>query len=249
MSWQAFEAELGRWRDAGRAVEFWWRDDDATVPTPELAQLVELSEKSAVPLALAVIPLGARAELFDGLKARVLLHGTDHRNRARAGEKKSEFPEHEADDAALGRLARAQERLAQLAGPAFVPVLAPPWNRFKRALLPALAAIGVRGFSGYGARADRRPAAGLIEANTHVDIIDWRGGRAFCGDDAALAAAVHHLAARRSGAVDSAEPTGWLTHHALHDSAAWDFLSRLFERTRRLGARWLDAESIFTSGA
>ena len=248
MSWQAFEDELARWRDAGRAVEFWWRDDDATAPTPELAQILELSEKSAVPLALAVIPLAARAELFDGLRARVLLHGTDHRNRALPGEKKTEFAEHEADDAALGRLARARERLTQLAGPALLPVLAPPWNRFRRSLLPALAGIGVRGFSGYGARADRRPAEGLIEANTHVDIIEWRGRRAFCGEDAALAAAVRHLAARRTGAADSAEPTGWLTHHALHDGAAWRFLSTLFERTRRYGARWLDAESIFTSG-
>ena len=246
MSWQALEEELGRWRDAGRPVEFWWRDDDATTPTAAVQQLLELSHRSAVPLALAVIPLAAKAELFDGMRARVLLHGTDHRNRALAGEKKTEFAEDEPDDVALGRLGRARERLAQLAGPAFVPVLAPPWNRFTRALLPALASIGLRGFSGYGARLARRPATGIIEVNTHVDIIEWRATRAFCGEDAALAAAVRHLAARRTGAADSAEPTGWLTHHQLHDSAAWNFLERLFERTRRLGARWLDAESIFT---
>jgi hypothetical protein len=247
MSWVAFEQELGRWRDAGRTVEFWWRDDDAVAPTAAVKQLLALSESSAVPLALAVIPLAAKAELFDGMRARVLLHGTDHRNRAQAGHKKTEFAEHEADDAALGRLARARERLAQLAGPAFVPVLAPPWNRFKRELVPVLPSIGVRGFSGYGARATRRPAAGVIEVNTHVDIIEWRVTREFCGEDAALAAAIRHLGARRTGAADSAEPTGWLTHHELHNGAAWNFLEQLFDRTRRLGARWLDAESIFTS--
>src|SRR4051794_14901808 len=170
MSWSLLEDEIRRWHDAGRTVEFWWRDDDAIAPSAPVKRLLELSTKSAVPLALAVIPLAARPELFHGMQARVLLHGTDHRNRAAVGEKKTEFAADEADDAALARLARASERLAKLAGPAFLPVLAPPWNRFKRALLPALASIGLRGFSGYGARVARRPAPGLIEANTHLDI-------------------------------------------------------------------------------
>lgn len=249
LSWRALEEEIARWRHAGRTVEFWWRDDDATAATAPVKELLELSARSGVPLALAVIPLAAKAELFEGMRARVLLHGTDHRNRAAPGEKKTEFAAGEADDAALGRLARARERLAQLAGPAFLPVLAPPWNRFRRPLLPALASIGVRGFSGYGPRGARQPARGVIAANTHVDIVDWRGRRAFCGEEAALDAAVRHLAARRSGAADSTEPTGWLTHHELHDRAAWNFLCALFERTRRLGVRWVDAESIFASSA
>jgi hypothetical protein len=247
MSWRSLEAEIARWRDAGRTVEFWWRDDDAIAPTPPVRQLLELSARSAIPLALAVIPLAARPELFDRMRARVLLHGTDHHNRAGAGEKKTEFAADETDTAALRRLEHARERLAQLAGAAFLPVLAPPWNRFRRSLLPALASIGVHGFSGFGPRPSSVP--GVIEANTHVDIIDWRGTRAFCGEDAALAAAARHLAERRTGGADRTQPTGWLTHHELHDSAAWNFLERLFERTRRLGARWVDAQGIFTSGA
>lgn len=245
MSWAALEEEMSRWRDAGRAVEFWWRDDDAIAPTPPVQRLLELSARSAVPLALAVIALAAKPELFDDMRARVLLHGTDHRNRAAAGEKKSEFAAGEADATALGRLERAREHLEQLAGTAFLPVLAPPWNRFRRTLLPALPAIGVRGFSGFGPKPASVP--GIIEANTHVDIIDWRGTRAFCGEDVALAAATRHLAARRRSGAEDTEPTGWLTHHELHDSAAWIFLERLFERTRRLDANWLDAQSIFTS--
>jgi hypothetical protein len=249
VSWAMLEEELARWHDEGRPVEFWWRDDDATAPTAPVRRLLDLSATTGVPLALAVIPLAAKADLFEGIRARVLLHGTDHRNRAAAGEKKTEFASAEADDAALGRLREARERLERLAGPAYLPVLAPPWNRFKRALLPALASIAVRGFSGYGPRPARQPARGIVEANTHVDIIDWRGTRGFCGEEAALAAAVRHLAARRSGFAESSEPTGWLTHHELHDDAAWNFLAHLFERTRRLGARWVDAASIFTTGA
>src|SRR6185503_7285220 len=103
LSWRLLEEEITRWREAGRTGEVWWRDDDAVAPTAPVKQLLELSARSAVPLALAVIPLAAKAELFDGMRARVLLHGTDHRNRAQAGHKKTEFAEHEPDDAALGR--------------------------------------------------------------------------------------------------------------------------------------------------
>lgn len=247
MSWRALEEELARWRDAGRAVEFWWRDDDATAPTQPVKKLLELSAKSGVPLALAVIPLAAKEELFEGMGARVLMHGTDHRNRGGAGDKKTEFPTGEADSSIAERLAAARDRLATLAGKAFLPVLAPPWNRFERPLQPLLAS-GLRGLSGYGPRKSAIPAPGITQVNTHVDIIDWRGTRRFCGEEAALAAAARHLAARRAGAADAAEPTGWLTHHELHDRSAWEFLERLFERTRLLGVQWADAESLFTSG-
>ena len=247
MTWRALEEEIARWRGAGRVVEFWWRDDDATAPNAKLQKLLELSTQSGVPLALAVIPLAARPELFEGMRARVLMHGTDHRNRAAPGEKKTEFPAAESQPAMLERLERARERLLKLAGASFLPVLAPPWNRFKRELMPALPSCGLAGFSAYGPRSATRRTPEVVEVNTHVDIIDWRGTRGFCGEDAAAAAAAGHLAARRTGEADSGEPTGWLTHHELHDSSAWEFLERLFERTRRLGVNWVDAKSIFTS--
>ncbi|HET7672390.1 MAG TPA: hypothetical protein VFK84_18425 [Burkholderiales bacterium] len=245
MTWRALEEEFARWRAAGRTPDFWWRDDDATKPTPELRRLLALSASSNVPLALAVIPLAAVPELFAELSASVLMHGTDHRNRAAAGEKKTEFAVTEGEDAALARLASGRARLAALAGGAFVPVLAPPWNRVKPSLVPRLASAGLRGLSRYGARASGTRA----EVNTHVDIIDWRGSRGFCGEQAALALAVRHLAARRTGAADAEEPTGVLTHHAVHDAAAWDFLEQLFARTRRLGASWREAGELFPSAS
>jgi hypothetical protein len=246
-AWAALDTELARWRDAGQRADFWWRDDDATRPSEPLGRLLALSAKAQVPLALAVIPLAAAQELFADLRCAVLMHGTDHRNRAATAEKKTEFALAEPDAAALERLRKARERLASLAGAAFVPVLAPPWNRFKRQLAPRLPEIGLCGLTAYGPRARREAAAGVLEVNTHIDLIDWRGTRGFIGEEAALAAAVNHLAARRAGTADRAEPTGWLTHHALHDSAAEDFLARLFDRTRRLGARWRDAGSLFPS--
>jgi len=247
MSWRELEEELGRWRDAGRVADFWWRDDDASTLSTGLQRLLSLSARNAVPLALAVVPLKAAPELFAGLGASVLMHGTDHRNRAAPGEKKTEFAAAEPQADAIARLSAARERLARQAGASFLPVLAPPWNRFKRALAARLPAAGLHGLSAYGPRAAADAAPGIRQVNTHVDLIDWRGTRGFAGEDAALRAAVKHLAARRSGAVDAAEPTGWLTHHALHDAAAQAFLERLFERTRSLGARWLDPVALFPS--
>jgi hypothetical protein len=247
MSWQALEEELACWRDAGRIADFWWRDDDAAAPSAALKQLLRLASTSGVPLALAVVPLEAAPELFDGLQAKVLMHGTDHRNRAAPGEKKTEFAAAEPEAEAIARLSAARERLARQAGASFVPVLAPPWNRLKRALAAQLPAAGLRGLSAYGPRAAAEAAPGIRQVNTHIDIIDWHGTRGFAGEDAALRAAVKHLAARRSGAADAAEPTGWLTHHALHDGAARAFLERLFDRTRALDARWLDAVALFPS--
>jgi hypothetical protein len=247
-AWRALADEIALWRDAGRMVEFWWRDDDAARPAPALARLLALSANTSIPLALAVVPLGADPGLLAGIGApvSVLLHGTDHRNRARPGEKKTEFPASEPPQAATARLATARKQLEAQAGDRFLPVLAPPWNRLPEALVPHLAAAGFRGISQYGARSSAEPSIGLRRVNTHVDIIAWREGRGFAGEEGALAAATRHLAAKRAGSADRHEATGWLTHHAIHDEAAWMFLERLFETTREMpGVRWRGAQELF----
>lgn len=244
-AWRALAGELAAWRAAGTVPTLWWRDDDAAAATPPLAQLLALSRRSGVPLVLAAIAELAQAEAVRDAQY-VIMHGCDHRNRAAPGEKKTEFPAAESAGAALERLARARERLAGIAGARFCAVLAPPWNRFPEGLVERLADAGITGLSRYGTR--KAGPGTLREVNTHVDIIAWRGSRGFVGEDEALALLMRHLAARRRGEADAAEATGVLTHHAQHDAAAWRFLERLFERTRRLGVRWADPESLFTSG-
>lgn len=247
-AWRRFADELARWRDAGRPVEFWWRDDDAALPDPALTRLLELAARSDVPLALAVIPLRAGAEIFASLAERVVViqHGTDHVNRAALGAKKTEFPPEEAASAAVTRLRAGWTRLAALAGDRALPALAPPWNRFPAAYAQALAAAGYRGLSQYGARRRVSPAPGLIQVNTQVDLIGWRSGGGFAGEEAVLEAAVRHLEAKREGRADAAEPTGWLSHHRVHDTATWDFLERLFDSTRvETGARWCHPAALF----
>lgn len=245
--WRAFSDELARWRDSGRVVDFWWRDDDAARRDPALARLLALAQSTSVPLALAVIPLQCEADVFGGIgpAVAILQHGTDHRNRAAAGEKKSEFPAAEPPAAAITRLAAAKERLSVLARARFVPVLAPPWNRLPAALAPHLAAAGYRGLTRYGARAAAQAAPGLVQVNTHVDLVAWRAGRGFAGEEACLQAALRHLAAKREGGADPDEATGWLSHHAVHDEAAWAFLEALFEASRIAQVRWRTAQELF----
>jgi hypothetical protein len=201
-----------------------------------------------VPLGLAVIPQRAQAELFCALDTdvAVLQHGVDHRNRAPQDEKPSEFPATEACAAALERIAEGKARLALLAGTRFLPVFVPPWNRFAAVLLEHLPRHGIRGFSGFAPRARAQPVSGLQQVNAHVDIIAWRRGRTFIGEERALSEAVAHLGKRRTGTADGAEPTGWLTHHERHDEAVWTFLARLFERTcQHAGVRWLHPRDVF----
>jgi hypothetical protein len=237
MSWTRLEAELARRCDAGRPARFWWRDDDAGAVLPEAKRLLGMSSASGIPLSLAVIPEAAEPELFgllhDGVT--VLQHGTDHRNRAAPGEKKTEDPAAEPVEAALARVSDGLGRLRAVAGARFCPVLAPPWNRVRRDLAEKLPAIGIRGLSMYGPRPRTEAAPGLRQVNTHVDIVAWRQGKRFIGEDEAIRLAVQNLAVE--------DPLGWLTHHAVHDDAAWDFLQRLFALD---GPRWLSGREVFS---
>jgi hypothetical protein len=232
VNWGELEAQLAR-----HPIPFWWRDDDAMEVCAPLERLLALSARKNIPLALAVVPAGAQPGLFQLLppQVSVLQHGTDHRNRASTGEKKTEYPPSEPIDAALKRVSEGFERLGAAAGEKLVPVLAPPWNRIRKDLLRGLGQIGLRGVSTYGARSSAEPVPGLRQVNTHIDIVAWRRGKRFIGEAEALAAVARHLA--------SDEPVGWLTHHAVHDAAAWEFLERLFTLK---GARWLSAAEAFS---
>ena len=247
--WLALEQEVAQWRDLGRPVDLWWRDDDACTATPELARLLGLTRETGVPLALAVIPMGARAEAFHGMapQVEVLQHGADHLNRGGTQGKKTEFPLSEPAKEAIQRLIEGRRQLKQLFGERALAVLAPPWNRFAPARVGDLTRAGYIGLSTFQPRQAKEPAPGLMQVNTHVDIIDWRADRTFVGEERALQMMVMQLRARRLGQCDVDEALGLLTHHADHDRAAWEFLERLFECSQALaGLCWRRASEIFT---
>jgi hypothetical protein len=246
-AWESLTHELDRWAAEGRTATFWWRDDDATAPTPALSTLRASAGAAGIPVALAVIPANATPELATELLnwpgVSVLQHGLSHANHETPPAKKTE----------LGPARPAQHVIADLLtgwnllepfNP--LPVLVPPWNRISSPLIGRLPGLGYKGLSTFTPRTQPHPAPGLLQVNTHVDIIDWRGGGVFAGTTAVIAATVRHLSARRSGAADPDEPTGLLTHHLVHDAACYRFLEQFTAATsQHSAANWLDARDIF----
>lgn len=245
--WKDLVRELQLWRDAGRTPTLWWRDDDAQSRTAALQPLTQLSSGHAVPVALASIPKGCDSTLVEVVsrypELSVLQHGYSHTNHAPPDERKCELGAHRPQAAVLDELEQGQQELRRLFATRFLPVLVPPWNRLSTALIDALPNVGFIGLSTLGPRPKH---TALTQVNVHVDLIDWRDGRRFVGEEQALRRLIEHLALRRAGgSVDPREATGIMTHHLVQDAAGWRFLARLFEISRKEGARWCSAEELF----
>lgn len=235
-SWDALACELELWRDAGKTADFWWRDDDAVAPSAALERLLNLSRKHSAGLGLAVIPERCDAALAPALaeaaqdsaaEIAVLQHGIAHENTAPAGEKKTELSNAVPLSSTLERLKTGQNRLSGLFGAQFLPVLVPPWNRIAPEVTEQLPSAGFSGLSTYKVRLQPEPAQGLLQINTHADLLRWKPERGFLGEAEVLTLLQEHLQARRENSADAAEPTGILTHHLVHDEATWVFLDQL----------------------
>lgn len=239
--------ELDHWAADGRVASLWWRDDDALAATPALATLLGLAGAHAVPVALAVIPAAldpSLAPALAGSGAAVLQHGYAHRNHAGRGAKSCELGGLRAACDIDRDLVAGRASLAQAFAGRYLPVVVPPWNRIDAAVAARLARLGFAGLSTFGPR--RETPDGVVQCNTHVDPVAWRHGRGFVGVRAACAQMTAHLAARRLGTADAAEPTGLLTHHLVFDGDAWRFVDALLARTRgHPGARWIGAAEAF----
>jgi hypothetical protein len=255
--WPDLREEFDRWQEAGQIATFWWRDDDAAAPTARLRRVLSIA--SEVPVSLAVIPAAAERELTEwlahcprsvpGAWIAVLQHGWRHLNHFGFG-KKSEFPVGRADREVACDLVAGWARLSELFGIRALPVFVPPWNRLDNTFLPLLESCGFHGISRSRPRATARPAPGIVEANIHVDLVDWAGGRGFIGEEPALGGLIGHLRARRLGAVDADEPTGILTHHLIQDEATNAFLDRLLAMSvPHPAVRWLDPREVFALAA
>lgn len=246
--WHAIDEELARWREAGHEPVLWWRDDDAADATPALDRLLDLHHLVKVPLALAIVPANATPALADRLEQApgvdLLQHGYAHTNHAPAPDRKTELGLHRPEMIVLGELGTGRMALERLFGDRTLPVLVPPWNRIAPALVPTLPEVGYHGLSTFGTRRRAHPVSGLLQVNTHVDLIDWQSRR-FAGEDAALAAFGRALTASRTG---TDEPVGVLSHHLAMDEEAWDFLNSLWERLGSMpGLKLMPARELFAS--
>lgn len=224
--------------EAGAPVQFWLRDDDAVEPTKSLDDLLDLTQRFAIPLTLAVIPAHSTDALAELLVANkrvaVAVHGWSHQNYAPDGEKKQELGLHRALPEILSELARGYVVLAQRHAANFVPLLVPPWNRIDPAIVQELPALGFQGLSTFGAET----SAIISMVNTHVDVIDWRGTRRGRSANELVTELVALIETTRT-------PVGILTHHLVHDIAVWQFLERLFEATsKHAGANWVSVSAL-----
>lgn len=254
-SWAALAEELARWHDDGRPAELWWRDDDAADVTPALSKLFNVARASGVPLALAVVPAALTPGLAGAIRqmpltVQALQHGYGHVNHATGADKKIELGAQRPAPIVIGEIATGKLALENALGNRAAPVLVPPWNRIAPYLVPTLPEMGYRGLSQFGVRKRENPVPGLRQVNCHLDLIDWRGTRGFVGEAAALTALIGHLRMRREAWTIqpelAREPSGVMSHHAVHDERTWEFLARLFDavRGRDLG-RWLSANEVF----
>jgi hypothetical protein len=239
-----------RYQDTGKVATLWWRDDDAAAPSAALDRLLNLSARYGVPLALAVVPAKAQESLARAVApaVAVLQHGYAHQNHAAPGEKKIELGPQRPAQMILGELATGWLRLESLFAGKALPVLVPPWNRLAPFLLPVLPELGYRGLSQFGPRKRAVPVQQVRQVNCHVDPIDWRGSRGFIGAEAAVAALTAHLRLRLEAGEGAAadEPTGLMTHHAVHEEGMWRFLDTLLSVTKQQPAiRWLPTREVF----
>lgn len=226
--WSDLADELDRWGEAGRVARFWWRDDDAVAATPQLDTLMRLV--GDVPLGLAVIPAVVERSLADALRARpnvaVLQHGWSHTNHQSAG-KKSEFPPSRNAAEVAAELRAGADRLRVLFGSRFVPILAPPWNRFAAEFLPLLAPAGILAHSTMARAATALDGTGIARIDVHLDPVAWKMDRRFIGTELALELLLGHLRAQRLRGTEPAAAIGILTHHLVMDGATAAFLEQM----------------------
>jgi peptidoglycan/xylan/chitin deacetylase (PgdA/CDA1 family) len=163
--------------EATRPVTFFFRDDDAGWHDDRLRRLLDVFDRFAVPIDLAVIPCALERSLARELRMRretlpattgLHQHGFAHVNHEREG-RKCEFGP--ARDEAVQRedVERGRRRLEALLDTPLDPIFTPPWNRCTRATGRALVTAGVRVLS----RESRVPALAVDGLDELPVDIDW----------------------------------------------------------------------------
>ncbi len=237
--WAMLVDELDRWHDAGRKARFWLRDDDVQEPTPALDKLLQRLRFYGAQCLLAVIPMRTGEPLAGRLQdepmVRVAMHGAWHTNHAPAGQKSVETPIERGIDPILTELAAARARLITHFGERAGDWYVPPWNRIDKAVVARLPDLG---FSAVSTFADNLFHLGpaLAQVNTHIDLMDWKGGRTGRTEAAvAMDTATQLARAREQGWA----PVGILAHHLVHDATAWSVMDGILDLvSRHPAAMW-----------
>lgn len=251
--WKALHTEIGAWLSEGGAAKFWMRDDDATTAHPQLIELADFCERESIPLTLAVIPFPMTQDLVQLISDRPSLtpiqHGFDHQNREQSpNEPKSEFPSGRADLEALRSIQLGWYILQEAFGKRALPVFCPPWGTMRSKLRDRLQELGFTGYSGsrISSELHRRGVApaGLSLASAHVAVNRPAGKSAAPLPEARILETLTAVI-RAIRADDLHEPVGIMTHHWGVDRGVRQFLKRLIDETRSVGAVWVPPTELF----
>ena len=241
-------ASLDKAAGAGRRIDFWWRDDDAERSSEALDRLLFLARSHDLPLVLAIIPADVQRTLADRVarapKVAVLQHGWRHLRHNQPDAKKAEFGDDRPLDAMLAEIDAGAARLRALFGDRLLPGFVPPWNRIGPGLAKRLVADRGLVLSTHSPGAPSLP----LRLDTHCDIIAWSTTRSAIPAEEAFGLLADEVERRLARA--SQGPIGLLTHHLVHDEAAWRLLDDILAAIRASPAsRWPDPTTLFGHGA
>ena len=144
------------------------RSDDINCDNKNLRKFLEITKD--VPVLLATEPYWLTksenesvVELVKQYKnTTIVQHGYDHTNKAKDGEKKSEFPSSRVAEDYIPDIIEGKKILEELFEDQFYPVFIPPWNRFGHnyQILSELGFIGYENSEGF---LDMQPKKGFID--------------------------------------------------------------------------------------
>lgn len=234
--WSPVRRALAQCRRANIAVPVWWRDDDAIEMTSALAQLTKMSERTRVPVHLAIIPAHVHPGLREAIDPECIfpvVHGWAHADHSVPGTKKNEFLTDRPD--ALREAQAGLDKMVDLFGADLRRMFVPPWNRINPNVTQGLAEQGYEVLSTYRPRSSPT-TAGVSIVNTHVDPIWWSGTRDLVEPDVLIAGIATQLTDRAEGRADHTEPFGLLTHHLVHSPEIWSFTEAFWNEMRSGGS-------------
>ncbi|MGB9989063.1 hypothetical protein [Pseudoduganella rhizocola] len=242
----ALRKELNRWDAAGRTCQLWLRDDDLAAITPQFNRLRALVEKHDVPALLAVIPGQAAPTLGKDTMAvhhfQFAQHGWRHQNHEQPENRKSEFGPARSSAAIRHDMLKGARRMGELFGERYINVFVPPWNN----LAPdSMAATSYAGMSRHVSMGKIKLPAGMVETNTHVDLMRWTATPSLQAPDWIAAQLSHYLGRQRKGK-DTLPAVGLLSHHLVMDGDGWQFLDELLALTSSYPCvRWAKPSELF----
>mgnify|MGYP002885698885 CR=1 FL=1 len=224
MGYRRLEKEISRLDLENKCINIWWRDDDLEAPSHSLENMISVSENIDLAPLLAVVPARASKQLVNSLNQcnmNIAMHGFNHCNYEPLTRKKAEFGSFRPIEDQCKDLEKGIYQLEQLFGDLFLKCFVPPWNRINNKLTKTLPSFGITSLSTFSSRKEATPVPGLLQVNTHVDVIDWKEKRGFIGAELMADKIAGELQNCRNKTKDTLEPIGLLTHHLIMSIDDW----------------------------